>query len=261
MANIRLKFKSSPYLEAAETSDGHILYKGKKFAINRMPLDVPINGTVYGTLLNYKSSIDALQDIMHKPPYNKPPSAPILYIKPNNTFTSFGEPVPMPEGCEQLEIGACLGIVIGKTATRVPEATAMEYIEGYTLVNDISIPHKSVYRPAIPFKARDKFCPIGPWIVDRDSLPHPEALTIRVYINGELMQVHSPANLVRPIPKLIADITEFMTLNKGDLLLAGIPENAPLAKIGDRVVIESDEIGCLENKIIAEETYSLEGFL
>ncbi|WP_148358767.1 fumarylacetoacetate hydrolase family protein [Peribacillus simplex] len=262
MAKARVKLKKSDYSEEMEIlSNRYILMNGDKYEVSQINLDNPISGTVYGTLLNYKGSLEALKGKIDHPPYNEPPKGPILYIKPRNTFSSFSNPVPLPNGIPELEIGAALAIVISKTATRVKKEHALDYIEGFTIANDISVPHESVFRPAIRHKARDGFCPIGPWVVSKESISNPDSLGIRVYINGELKQENSTSNLIRSISRLIEDVTDFMTLSTGDVLLVGVPENAPLAKANDHVRIEIDEIGHLENTIISEENLSLEGIL
>jgi 5-oxopent-3-ene-1,2,5-tricarboxylate decarboxylase / 2-hydroxyhepta-2,4-diene-1,7-dioate isomerase len=262
MAKARVKLKNSDYSEEVEmVSNRYILVNGVKYEASQIKLDNPISGTVYGTLLNYKGSLEALKGKIDHPPYNQPPKGPVLYIKPRNTFSSYSNPVPLPTGIPELEIGAALGIVISKTATRVKKEQASDYIEGFTIANDISIPHESVFRPAIRHKARDGFCPIGPWVVSKESISNPDSLGIRVYINGELKQENSTSNLIRSISRLIEDVTDFMTLSTGDVLLVGVPENAPLAKANDHVRIEIDEIGYLENTIISEGKLSLEGIL
>ena len=156
-------------------------------------------------------------------------------------------------------MGAALGIVIGKNAVAVNEQSALDYVAGFTIVNDVSIPHESIYRPAVQQKARDGFCPIGPWIVDRQSVSNPDDLPIRVYINDELRQENSTTNLIRPVARLLADVTEFMTLNPGDVLLVGVPEEAPQAKLGDKVRVEIAGIGILENVIVDEKTFIRRG--
>ncbi|MFE4141815.1 fumarylacetoacetate hydrolase family protein [Peribacillus sp. YIM B13472] len=262
MAKARVKLQKSDYSEEMEIlSNGYILMNGDKYEVSQIKLDNPISGTVYGTLLNYKGSLEALKEKVDHPPYNEPPKGPILYIKPRNTFSSFSNPVPLPNGIPELEIGAALGVVISKTATKVKKEHALDYIEGFTIANDISIPHESVFRPAIRHKARDGFCPIGPWVVSKESISNPDSLGIRVYINGELRQENSTSNLIRSISRLIEDVTDFMTLSTGDVLLVGVPEKAPLAKANEHVRIEIDEIGYLENTIIPEEKLSLEGIL
>jgi 5-oxopent-3-ene-1,2,5-tricarboxylate decarboxylase / 2-hydroxyhepta-2,4-diene-1,7-dioate isomerase len=228
---------------------------GQKHDVNELSFDVPISGMVYGTLLNYKGALSALGEAVNEDPYKNPPKAPILYIKPVNTFSSHSSAIPVPKDVENLEMGAALGVVIGRTATRVREEVALDYISGYTIVNDVSIPHKSFYRPAIREKARDGFCPIGPWIVKRDAVSNPNELGVRVFVNNELRQENTTANLIRSVEKLLADVTEFMTLYEGDLLLVGVPEKAPHAKVGDKIRIEIDCVGFLENQLVHEEEW------
>ncbi|MED0667846.1 fumarylacetoacetate hydrolase family protein [Pseudobacillus badius] len=237
------------YIKLAE---GKIEKAGRSFRLNELMFDAPVSGTIYGTLLNYKGALELLGEAVHEAPYKAAPKAPVLYIKPANTINSHSRPVLLPEGVEALEIGAALGIVIGRTATRLKEEDALDYVAGYTIVNDVSVPHESVYRPAIRQKARDGFCPVGPWIVQREAIQDPDQLYTRVYINGELRQENTTANLIRPIAKLLAEVTDFMTLNEGDVLLAGVPENAPLAKAGDQVRIEIEGLGALENIVLSE---------
>ncbi|MED4205355.1 fumarylacetoacetate hydrolase family protein [Neobacillus mesonae] len=242
-----------------EDVHGAVSLRGKSCKIDNLRLDAPVSGTVYGTLLNYEGALEKLGDAVNEPPYKEAPKAPVLYIKPVNTLNGYGMPIPIPSGVPELEMGAALGVVIGCTATNVRVEEALEYVEGYTVVNDVSIPHESVYRPAISQKVRDGFCPVGPWVIDRDAVGNPNSLVVRVYINGELRQENTTANLIRSIEQLIAEITEFMTLQKGDTLLVGVPENAPLACAGDKVRVEIDDVGTLENTIVHEEELAAEG--
>lgn len=220
---------------------------------NEIQIDTPITGTVFGTLLNYKGALERLGDAVSDKPYSAPPIAPILYIKPANTFSCYGAGIPMPAGISRLEMGAALGLVIGKQAVAVDEENALSYVAGYTIVNDVSVPHDSVYRPAVQHKARDGFCPIGPWIIDRQEVDNPDDLTIRIFINDKLQQENSTSNLIRSVSRLLADVTEFMTLNPGDVLLVGVPEEAPQAGVGDKIRIEIEGIGRLENVIVDEK--------
>jgi 5-oxopent-3-ene-1,2,5-tricarboxylate decarboxylase/2-hydroxyhepta-2,4-diene-1,7-dioate isomerase len=236
-----------------DPSNNTVELKGKCYSADKLSLDVPISGTIYGTLLNYKGTLAELGEAVNESPYKEAPKAPVLYIKPENTLTGFGMPIPLPSHVPELEIEAALGIVIGQTATRVKETEALEYVAGYTVVNDVSIPHESVFRPAIRQKARDGFCPVGPWVIERDAVANPNTLGVRVLINGELRQENTTSNLIRSVAHLISDVTDFMTLYAGDTLLVGVPEGAPLAKTGDRVRIEIDGVGNLENMIVNED--------
>ena len=214
--------------------------------------DVPTDGTVYGTLLNYQGALAALGDTVHAMPYQAPPKAPILYLKPPNTWVGYGKPIPLPAEIDAVEIGAALGIVIGRTATRVTADAALDYVRGYTVVNDVTLPHASVYRPPIRQRCRDGFCPIGPWVIERAAVLDPDNLTLRVFVDGALRAENTTAHLVRPVAQLIADVTDFMTLSPGDILHVGTPEQAPLARIGERVAIEIEGVGWLENPVMAD---------
>ncbi len=232
MGNAKIKLQGILREEEVRVEDakGIVELNGKRIEIDKLALDAPVSGTIYGTLLNYRGALEKLGDAVNEAPYKEAPKAPILYIKPVNTVIGYGMPVPMPGTVSELEIGAALGVVIGHNATRVSEEDALDYVAGYTVVNDVSIPHESVYRPAISQKSRDGFCPVGPWVIDRDGVANPNSLGLRVFINGELRQENSTANLIRSVEKLIADVTDFMTLRKGDVLLVGVPENPPLVK-------------------------------
>ncbi len=210
-----------------------------------------ITGTVYGTLLNFKGALAALGDSVNAAPYQAPPVGPILYIKPANTLAAHGSLVELPPGQETLEIGAALGIVIGRRATRIDPAQAAAYIAGYTVVSDVSVPHASYYRPAVRHKCRDGYCPIGPWVMAREQVGNADALSMVVRINGEERQRNHTGNLLRPVAQLLADVTAFMSLEAGDVLLAGVPEGAPLARAGDRVEIEIEHVGRLRHGIKA----------
>ncbi|UOQ92070.1 fumarylacetoacetate hydrolase family protein [Halobacillus shinanisalinarum] len=236
--------------------------KGSSVQLNEEDMDggentwnAPVSGTIYGTLLNYKGALKKMGEALHNDPYKAPPKAPIMYIKPQNTVIGHQASIPLPDDMEELEVGACLGIVMGKKAARVKAEQAFDYIEGYTVVNDISVPHESVFRPAVKHKARDGFCPIGPWIIEKNAVPNPDQLGIQVYINGEWKQSNNTENLVRSVSRLLADVTEFMTLEKGDTLLVGVPEDPPLAKDGDHIRIEIDQVGVLENVVSKNKAF------
>jgi 5-oxopent-3-ene-1,2,5-tricarboxylate decarboxylase/2-hydroxyhepta-2,4-diene-1,7-dioate isomerase len=215
-----------------------------------IPFDVVpyrLSGTVYGTLLNHRSAIAALGEAVNQPPYNAPPKAPVLYIKPRNTLAASGSQVGIPAGTLELEVGACLSVVIGRTACKVAEARALDYVAGYLILADVSIPHSNLHRPSIRFKARDGFCPLGPAVTPRSAIANPDALTIRSYVDGALVQTASTADLIRPVARLLADVTEFMTLVPGDVLALGAAAPAPRVRAGQIFRIEIDGLGSLSN--------------
>ena len=111
---------------------------------HELALDIPVTGMVIGTLLNYKGALEGLGDTVHAQPYCSPPNAPVLYIKPANTFNRYGGDIPMPVGVCEVEVGAALGLVIGKQAVAVDEEHALSFVAGYTIVGDVSS-HMRVY--------------------------------------------------------------------------------------------------------------------
>jgi len=127
-------------------------------------------------------------------------------------------------------------------------------VAGYLIVNDVSVPHLPYYRPSIPFKARDGFCPLGPRVVPRAALSNPDALAIRVFIDGELKQTAATSELVRPVAQLLADVTDFMTLLPGDVVAVGVASPAPRIRAGQRARIEIDGLGRLESPFVAGDS-------
>lgn len=212
-----------------------------------------LSGVVYGTLMNDPAALAALGDAVHRAPYKAAPKAPVLYVKPRNTLSSSGAALCLPGGIEALEIGATVGLVMGRAACRVREEEALGFVAGYTVVNDVSLPHDSFYRPSIRFKARDGFCPIGPSVVAASAVADPDDLAIRVWLDGELAQASSTQGRVRGAARLLAAVTEFMTLQPGDVLMLGVCHGAPLARAGQHVAIEIEGVGRLENRVVAEE--------
>ena len=210
------------------------------------------SGVVYGTLMNDPAALTALGEAVNHAPYKAPPKAPVLYIKPRNTLAASGASVVVPAQEGELEIGASLGLVIGRTACRVTEAQALQHLAGYVIVADLSLPHDSFYRPSIRFKARDGSCLIAPQGVPRSEVPHADALAIQVSVDGHVVHSASTAGMLRPIARLLADVTDFMTLRAGDILLLGVPHGAPRARAGQRFAVEITGLGRLEGDLVAE---------
>lgn len=208
-------------------------------------------GTVYGTLLNHHDALAALGEQVHAAPYKAPPKAPVLYIKPRNTWAQPGGAVVVPTDAPELEMGATLGLVMGRTACRVSAADALSFVAGYVVMNDISVPHAAVYRPSMRFKCRDGFCPMGP-VVSAHAGINPGALAITVALDGTVVHRSSTAGLIRPVAQLLADVTEFMTLHPGDVLAVGVAAGAPRARAGQTVNITIEGVGQLTHTLVAE---------
>ena len=176
----------------------------------------------------------------------------MLFIKTPNNRNSHERQVIQPRG-ERLQAGPALGVVIGKSASRVSLENALTHVAGYVIVNEFSLPEDSYYRPAVKAKCRDGFCALGPELVPASQVADAGQLTLELFVNGELRQENSTANWVRNVPQLIAEISEFMTLHEGDVLITGTPEGRVDVVPGDRVEVQISGLGRLSNSIIAEQ--------
>lgn len=217
--------------------------------------DVPpyrLSGVVLGALLNHAPELAALGEAANLPPYKGAPQAPVLQVKPRNTLAADGAAVQVPAGLAALQVGASLGIVIGRTACRVPASEALSFVAGYTIVADISMPVDSHYRPSVRLKARDGYCPLGPQVVPAAQVAAPDALAVTVSVDGAVAQQTTTAARVRNVAQLLADITEFCTLNPGDLMMLGAAADSPLACAGQQVSITIEGLGCLSFHLVAE---------
>ena len=196
-------------------------------------------GTVYGVLLNFKAEVEALAPQMHQPPYKAPPNAPVLYVKTANTWSPHGSAITVPRSAPEVEVGATIGMVIGAGGAA----------DGYVLMNDLSLPHASFFRPPVKFKCIDGFLGIGPSLrIGGD----PAGFSLEVRINGETRHTADFSQLVRSASQLLADVGEFRTLAPGDVLMLGCNANRPLAKAGDRIEIVSAGFDTLANTLVGE---------
>ena len=200
------------------------------------------SGTVYGTLLNFRAEVEALAPQMNQPPYKAPPQAPVLYVKPANTWSASGASIPVPARVPEVEVGASIAMVMGEAGV----------VAGYVLMNDLSIPHVSFFRPPVKFKCLDGFLGIGERLLPASEAGEPSAFTLEVRINGVLKQNVDFSGLVRPATRLLADVGGFMTLRPGDVLMLGCDAGRPLAKVGDRMDITAPGFGLLSNTLVAE---------
>ena len=199
-------------------------------------------GTVYGTLLNFRAELKALAPQMTQPPYKAPPNAPVLYVKTANTWSAHDSEIAVPANVPDVEIGASVGMVVGEGGK----------VAGYVLMNDLSVPHSSFFRPPVKFKCLDGFLGIGPAVRDAADVPDPAAIRVEVRVDGELKQSIDFSQLQRPAARLLADVTEFMTLAPGDVLMLGCDLGRPLARAGDRIDISSPGFATLSNTLVKE---------
>lgn len=197
-----------------------------------------------------------------------PPSQPYFFTKPATAVLDPGAPIEAHSGMSrELDWETELAVVFGREARDVPANDAYDYLAGFTIVNDVSHREYQFNKLAPDLRQRygmnwtqgkglDGSCPIGPWIVLRDELPDPYPLRIRTWVNGELRQDSSTAEMVHKIPALVAEITRGMTFLPGDIVATGTPdgtamdsEATPYLRPGDVVRCEIEGIGVLENPV------------
>jgi len=206
-------------------------------------------GNIYGVILNDEETLARYGAALTRDPYKAEPVAPVLYFKPANTIARDGDEIELPAGAEMVEVYGTLGVVIGREACRVREQDALGYVRGYLAVADLTLPHENFYRPPIREKCFDGACPIGGTIIDANAISDLNALEVRISVNGMVMQRWALSSLRRGAAKLIADITSFMTLYAGDVLLVAAVSGAPRARAGDLVSVEISGVGRIENRI------------
>jgi len=221
--------------------------------MNLSPISWLPAGTVYGTLLNFRREQALWAARMAEPPYKGAPRAPVLYVKTANTFSPHGADVPLPARVPEVDIGATLGLVVGAAA-----GPGLASVEGVVLLNDLSVPHDSYYRPPVRFKCLDGFLGIGSRCVPLAGLGELSALSLDVRVNGALRQSVRFDGLVRDAATLLTDVNAFMTLRPGDVLMLGtdcLPDGTrPRARAGDRIEIDAPGFAPLVNTLVGEAT-------
>jgi 5-oxopent-3-ene-1,2,5-tricarboxylate decarboxylase/2-hydroxyhepta-2,4-diene-1,7-dioate isomerase len=186
------------------------------------------------------------------------PAVPSYFLKPPSSVSWSGVPVVRPRGCELLAYEGELAVVIGTRARNVSIAEALEHVGAYTAANDFGVyDFRWADRGSnLMSKGQDGFTPLGPALVPAAELD-PEAIVLRTYVNGEVVQEDSTANLLFPIARLVADLSRFVTLEPGDVILTGTPAHSRPVEPGDVVEVEIEGIGRLSNPIV-EATAELE---
>ncbi len=187
------------------------------------------------------------------------PVTPVLFSKFNNTLAACNEPVPLPQNAVEYDYEAELVVVIGKRARYVSQAQALEYVAGYCNGNDISA--RDLQRRTSQWllgKTPDKFLPLGPYLVTADEAGDAQAKPIRCWLNGALRQESNTSDMVFGIAELVSYISQYLTLEPGDLISTGTPEGVILGmkeknwlKPGDEVVVEVEGFGRLVNRMVS----------
>ncbi|MEK5323261.1 fumarylacetoacetate hydrolase family protein [Aeribacillus sp. FSL M8-0254] len=239
--------------EAVAFALKHETYKGKQLVFSKedvkVEAPVPSPGKMICVGHNYREHI--LEMGREIPPY------PVVFAKFANTVIGPEDDIPHYPISDQLDYEAEFAFVIGKRARNVSQAEALDYVAGYTIVNDVT--YRDLQRRTLQWlqgKTVDGSAPMGPWLVTTDELSDPSGLEVVLTVNGEERQRSNTKNLVFSVQYLVEFLSGLMTLEPGDVILTGTPGGVGVArdpqvflKDGDVVRIEIDGIGALENKV------------
>jgi acylpyruvate hydrolase len=228
---------------------------GKAVKLSTVKLNAPIPrpGKVICIGLNYRD---------HAIETNSPiPDFPVVFAKYSNTVIGPGDSIVLPKVTQQVDYEAELGFVIGRKGRYISERDAMSYVAGYLPVNDVSArDYQNRVSQWTMGKTFDTFAPMGPALVTADEVSDPHDLKIRLTIGDEVLQDSNTCNLIFNIPKLVASLSEVMTLEPGDVVSTGTPPGVGTARnpkrwlrAGETVKIEIEHVGTLTNPVVAEK--------
>lgn len=182
------------------------------------------------------------------------PREPIVFMKATTCITGPEDDVIQPRGSTRLDWEAELGVVIGSKARYVSEAEALQFVAGYTIVNDVS---ERAFQMATAQwdkgKGFDTAGPIGPWLVTTDEVPNPQALDIWLEVNGNLMQDGNTRDMIFTVAQLVSHVSHYMTLLPGDIITTGTPAGVGLGRKPEPVFLKPGDVMTLGIKGLGEQ--------
>lgn len=189
----------------------------------------------------------------------EPPKAPLIFNKLSNSLSAHDAPIVLPTISSQVDYEAELAVIIGRNAKRVDEAAALDYVFGYTLINDVSARDLQFGDGQwTRGKGLDTFAPLGPFITTRDEIADVQSLNIEGRLNGEVMQSSNTAKMIFPVAYLISYLSQGIMLEPGDVIATGTPEGVGifrdppvLLKAGDVFEVTVEKLGTLGNSVSA----------
>jgi 2-keto-4-pentenoate hydratase/2-oxohepta-3-ene-1,7-dioic acid hydratase in catechol pathway len=193
---------------------------------------------------------------------SKIPEFPVLFMKGPGALQNPGDPIVLPRiEPEEVDYECELAVVIGKKAKDVPREAALSHVLGYTCANDVSGRSWQIRKGGSQWcrgKSFDTFFPLGPAIVTPDEIPNPNALSIKTVLNGQTVQDWTTSDMIFDVAALVSFLSQGTTLLPGTVISTGTPQGVGVArkpplflKAGDRVAVEIEKIGRLENPVIA----------
>ncbi len=206
--------------------------------------------------MNYAAH--AIESLRAKGLPEKLPEYPVFFSKMPTAVNHPNAPVPlMPDVSAQRDWEVELAVIIGRRGRDIPASAALDYVFGYTIMNDVSARDlQTRHQQFFYSKSLDGSAPLGPWIVTADEIPDPHALGIRLRLNGELVQNSTTRDMIFDIPTCIATFSRGITLEPGDIIATGTPAGVGMGmtpqrwlKAGDVMEAEIDGIGVLRNTV------------
>ena len=190
-------------------------------------------------------------------PGEENPDEPPLFFKPTSSIIGPDEPIIFRRNLDVVEPEIELTVIIGKQGSHISRADAMDYVAGYTVLNDVTARDLQnvayeVQRPWSYTKAIDSFTPIGPHIVLPQAVSDPHNLAMTMRVNGEEIAHANTNTMLFQVPVLIEYISQYMSLEPGDMIATGTPVHPPGLQPGDTVELEIEEIGILSNPVVAD---------
>jgi len=194
----------------------------------------------------------------HAEEANQPiPKEPPIFAKWSNAILDPNEPILRPRGSSQLDWEVELGVVIGKTARFVSRDKALDYVWGYTIINDVSArDFQFIGSQWMAGKIPETFAPVGPFIADRTDIPDPHVLDLKLWVNGKQMQGGNTKTFIFDVRYIVSYLSGLMTLSPGDLIATGTPPGVGFARKppvflqpGDTCRLEITGLGQIENPV------------
>ncbi len=182
---------------------------------------------------------------------NAVPTEPLIFLKPPSSLNAHGREIVFPAISQLLSYEGEVGVVIGRRASHVSAAQALDYVAGYTIVNDVTA--RDLQKKDGQWtrgKGFDTFCPVGPWWVPKEDIDFP-SLRVITRVNGEVKQDGPVTDMIFTVGAILQFVSEFMTLEPGDLIATGTPPGVGPMQVGDTVSVEIPGLGVLENRVAA----------
>ncbi len=242
-------FEATPHDGALRLHDGRIV--GEDQVVWLAPFDV---GTIIALGLNYADHVKELAKELTVTAQDEP----LVFLKGPNSVVGHRGVTRRPADVSFMHYECELGVIIGARAQRVKRADAYGVVGGYCVCNDYAFRDylENWYRPNLRVKNRDGATVLGPWFVPASEVPDPHALELRTLVNGKVTQRGHTRHMIHRIPELIEYLSEFMTLQPGDVILTGTPDGVVNVNPGDEVVTEIDGVGSLRNRVVGDAPFN-----